>query len=588
MLVTAHYTTSQFEINELKYCLQTIHALQSEMSAFSDMQLTNKLQMNITLDKHSDRLTQAIINRRLNRFEEARQGFKELISSFDNSQQYSLEETLRLTQCHHQLASLEAYLGNYFIAMQHIEKALDLWPSDDNTPLRNKIDKVEMLLLKADIYSEQGQLKRTQDTLKDASRYYNKHKMQVYGLLYKIHFIFAKFYYASDRPYLGLAQCQRALTICEKHYGRQHATVGIVYKWMARNWSLLYKLDDAVDYMQNAININRREFSIGHCEIGKDFFDMADIYINNTQINEALAYQVFGLKILENYYPSAHPDLATAYHNIAQSYREKGEFGKALTYHQLAIDKINKCESKMYLLGQFYESKGNTYRKLKDYNNAFVCLDKAEKITSSFYDFPLLLARIYNTQATVLLEQRNYSEALKAYEAAYQRLKEYAPHDFLGHIIVTRNIALCRIKLFQTEMITEIDRVLAEIKKVEKISRKMYREDHPIIGGNYSKYGDYYYALAEKDINKVDNLTLAIEYYKKAANNFEGSLYKKTSRDLAYVYSNLALAYKLNGQFKEALYFFKKSLEMRQQIEQENNIRKIDNPNSMLLSNIAY
>jgi tetratricopeptide (TPR) repeat protein len=120
--------------------------------------------------------------------------------------------------------------------------------------------------------------------------------------------------------------------------------------------------DDALLYYNRSLSLAK---SLGNTNMQANLLNnIAMIYKDKGNLDKALSYYKESLSLTIN-----KKDKATTYSNIANIYDEEGDYQKAVEYFQKAIEIYEKY-------GDYHEvslvklNLGDTYRKMKDYENA--------------------------------------------------------------------------------------------------------------------------------------------------------------------------------------------------------------------------
>ena len=178
----------------------------------------------------------------------------------------------------------------------------------------------------------------------------------------------------------------RALTLAEKHLGKDHDETGIVTKLLAGHYSDFGDYDRAQELAQRALNIHLANHGEVHRHVFGDLRLIGSIYRKLGKYDEAIAYRQRALKIISKLWGSTHQEVGNSYKALGGVYADLGEFDKAIELYERAReihafynDEISVTTHMSYFeLGKIYMLAGD-YEQAKDY------FEKALKIRQTMY-----------------------------------------------------------------------------------------------------------------------------------------------------------------------------------------------------------
>jgi len=248
------------------------------------------------------------------------------------------------------------------------------------------------------------------------------------------------------------------------------------------------------------------------------------------------AISILKAKHIENGLPASYNLLALGYKNL-------GNYPKAMDNFLLCIEYAEKTDDKQQQANA-YQNIATLYILQKEYNKAASNLDRAAKLYRALGDDDGVLITLFNF-ANILKEQGRYQEA----HQHYQTVLEYRIKEGNTAAIAYIKINLAQLLVLQekyTDAIPKLNEILNILETLK------FTSDMTIVlndlGICYSKLGD---------------TKTAIEY-------FERSLKIGKDKALAHYnsqfYKNLSDLYEKIGAFDEALQYYKKSVNVTENI----------------------
>ncbi len=291
-------------------------------------------------------------------------------------------------------------------------------------------------------------------------------------------------------------------------------------------------------------------------EANKNHEKALDYYFNALKINEKIGYK-YGIEF----------NLG----NIGQVYNNECEYPKAIEYYFKAL-KI--CEESGFKIG-IARNLGNialVYQAIQDYPKTLAYNHKALKILKE-KDDKIGVARTLGNIANVYNTEAKYDSALAYYEDANKIY--FSLNDSNGITVNLGNMG----QVFQNQKnySKALENYFIALKQSEIINNKFYQYN------NLGNIGEAYYLIAKdtsgliipsKKISesKEDNLQKAISYLKKglegckSINDLDGTLeFSKYEAD----------AYKLAGNFSEALFYYKQYTLIKDSVYSIERIKEI-------------
>jgi len=156
-------------------------------------------------------------------------------------------------------------------------------------------------------------------------------------------------------------------------------------KWLVAIYNLLGSAYHLKGDLENALLYFSKSLRFAE-ELGDKSSELAQlnnialIFLKEGELDKALDYLDKSLELATN-----ENDKASRYNNIGVIYSDKGEYVKAVDYFKKAIESYTQCDSYVGS-AQAMLNLGNTYRKMKDFNNAYFYLQEGLKMVQKAED----------------------------------------------------------------------------------------------------------------------------------------------------------------------------------------------------------
>jgi tetratricopeptide (TPR) repeat protein len=143
------------------------------------------------------------------------------------------------------------------------------------------------------------------------------------------------------------------------------------------------KYDKAYHYYETALEMRKRALPPEHMDIGKTLYNLGSVLgESGIDYEKSLIYLRESLVINENAVGEEHPATALVWSGIANVYECRDEHKQALKYQFKALELVQKIyHNKDHEdLARLLNNIGELYRRMKDYKQAFLYLNRALKM----------------------------------------------------------------------------------------------------------------------------------------------------------------------------------------------------------------
>lgn len=278
--------------------------------------------------------------------------------------------------------------------------------------------------------------------------------------------------------------------------------------------------------------------------LAENLFEKAK-YDSSNQILIPLSIEFLKDSSFENYVKSTT--------KISANFRKLGKYDSSFAYVKRAIEYSNKYLDSLnltkadsyYLLGLIYKD----YRMINESREALnKTLSIREKVLPQGDP---LIGDVLNNLGAIIKDPNKYDDALNYYQTALKyRLKRGKFDKSVGSTYMNLGNLYYDLNMYK-KSITNFSEALNIFKVVKGIN-------HPLIGVLYLNMSNTYENQGKIDLS-IRALNTAIGIFKKS--------FGEIHPYLAHAYNNLGLTYSHFGDNVNALNYFYKSLEIKQQLD---------------------
>ncbi|UJR24275.1 hypothetical protein I4U23_027242 [Adineta vaga] len=351
--------------------------------------------------------------------------------------------------------------------------------------------------------------------------------------------------------------------------------------------------DEAYEFIQRSIVIQKKYYSSNHPLIANSLAILSWIYGEQMKIDEALRFAQESLIIREKYYNNDHIEIASSLHLLAVWNRCQGNYEETSNYLQQTL----KIYEKYYPFGHVLSSvslmvMGIAAKNQEKYDTAMHSIQQSITILKKSYSsYNIYIAICLNCIASINCQQEKYSESLDLYkQGLIIQMKCYSGHHpYISATLTAIGNTLEKIKE------NNFDEALIFHQKALTMLKTFYPSYHGhiaqtmiIIGHNLKQQEKFDEALVtfKQALEIQENYFPSISIQISDTLNFIGGiLYQMTKYDDAfeifekalhirrelYKVENILIADILNGlanvrteqeRYDEAIDYHKQSLEI--------------------------
>ncbi|CAH3189100.1 unnamed protein product, partial [Porites lobata] len=346
---------------------------------------------------------------------------------------------------------------------------------------------------------------------------------------------------------------EKALIIRKEIYGEKHGELAASYNNLGAVYRDLGQYSEAKEYYEKALIIRKEIYGEKHGDVAASFNNLGIVYRNLGQYSEAKEYYEKALIITKEIYGEKHGDVAASYNNLGIVYKELGQYSEAKEYYEKALIITKEIYGEKYGgVAASYNNLGIVYRNLGQYSEAKEYYEKALIITKEIYGEKYGgVAASYNNRGAVYSDLGQYSEAKEYYEKALIIRKEIYGEKHGDVAASYNNLGIVYSDLGQYSEAKEY------YEKALIITKEIYGEKHGDVAASYNNLGIVYSDLGQYSEAK--------EYYEKAL-IITKEIYGEKHGDVAASYNNLGIVYSDLGRYSEAKEYYKKALIIRKEI----------------------
>ncbi len=196
--------------------------------------------------------------------------------------------------------------------------------------------------------------------------------VSLYPTSFTANFCLGRAYYQTGQLDLALNSFKKA-----EMYATSKQYLAAAYGWLGMTYNNKGDLDNALFYYDKSLKL---DIELGDKEgEADDLNNIAVIYREKGEFDKALSYYEKSLSL------SSEKGKADTYNNIALIYGGKGEYAKAVSYFKKALA-ISTRYGNYHASGEYMLNLGDTYREMKDFNNAYYYLQEGLKMVKKVGD----------------------------------------------------------------------------------------------------------------------------------------------------------------------------------------------------------
>ncbi|CAF1512463.1 unnamed protein product [Adineta ricciae] len=441
-------------------------------------------------------------------------------------------------------------LGRLLLNLGQLDKAEDLY----TTLLELTSDKSDRALY----YHQLGYLKDDQGDYKMAIEYYEKALEIREKTLPSNHPDFATSYNNIGLVYKNMGEYSKALSFYEKALEIREKTLPSNHPDLATSYNNIGgvcmnmgEYSKALSFYEKALEIWGKTLPSNHPDLATSYNNIGGVYKNMGEYSKALSFYEKALEIWGKTLPSNHPSLATSYNNIGLVHMNMGKYSKALSFYEKALEIRDKTlPSNHPDFATLYNNIGLVHMNMGEYSKALSFYEKALEIKektlpSNHPDF----ATSYNNIGGVYMNMGEYSKALSFYEKALEIWGKTLPSNHPDLATSYNNIGLVYKNM------GEYSKALSFYEKALEIWGKTLPSNHPDFATSYNNIGLVYKNMGE--------YSKALSFYEKALEIW-GKTLPSNHPSLATSYNNIGWVYRNTKYYSKALTYLERARDIRQ------------------------
>lgn len=374
------------------------------------------------------------------------------------------ENNTKIASSYQQMALIYQNQGN-------LEKALDFF--DKSLNIRLKIFGLKhpttatVLNLIGSVYEEKGLLDLAYDNKKKALEIRQEtigeeHPDFAISLVH-----FANLLEKMCNLPTALDYLKKAVVILTKHYGNFNKALIMPYFSLSKIYKELGEIEKAEDIADILTKLAQEFFGENHPQTGQIMGLLGSLSEEKGNYDEAINFYRKSLKIQMKFFEESHSSVLNAYESLADCLKKKFEYDKALVIYEkiLIIKKKKEGEQGEDLAKIYYEIASISFELngLKDVNYTKENLEAAYLLTvlkqtplenlEEDEKFNLGYVNFINNLGGMLERIDLIQKALKSYQMALDLMQS---NGFKEHILtasILNNLALCSFKLLKNNEI---------------------------------------------------------------------------------------------------------------------------------------
>lgn len=265
----------------------------------------------------------------------------------------------------------------------------------------------------------------------------------------------------------ALDYLKKAVVIFTKHYGNFNKALIMPYFSLSKIYKELGELEKAEEIADILMKLAHEYFGETHPQTGQIIGLLGSLSEEKGCLPQAIALYKKSLKIQLKFFDESHASVASIYENLAGCLHKSGELAKALEMYEkvLSLKKKKLGENDEDLAKTYleiatinYEMKGNedtkyTKENLENAYNLTVSKQKPLENLEEDEKFNLAYVNCINNLGVMLERIDLCQKALKAYQAAFDLMQDNGFTEHLLTASILNNLALCSYKILKNNEI---------------------------------------------------------------------------------------------------------------------------------------
>ncbi|CAF1310619.1 unnamed protein product [Adineta ricciae] len=276
---------------------------------------------------------------------------------------------------YHQLGYLKNAQGDYKMAIEYYEKALEIW---EKTLPSNHPDLATSYNNIGTVYMNMGEYSKALSFYEKALEIWEKTLPSNHPDLATSYNCIGTVYYNMGEYSKALSFYEKALEIWEKTLPSNHPDLATSYNNIGAVYDNMGEYSKALSFYEKALEIREKTLPSNHPSLANSYDCIGLVYKSMGEYSKALSFYEKALEIQEKTLPSNHPDLATSYNNIGAVHYNMGEYSKALSFYEKALEIREKTlPSNHPDLATSYNNIGAVYSNMGQYSKALTYFERA-------------------------------------------------------------------------------------------------------------------------------------------------------------------------------------------------------------------
>ena len=190
----------------------------------------------------------------------------------------------------------------------------------------------------------------------------------------------------------ALSDIDEAIKMKENIYKTEyHPSVAEALEIKVRIYHHTGEIGEAKKLIEQAFAIRIKHYGGSHPEVGKSEHDLGSLYLRLGDYKNAIQHFEKALNITESTFGEFYPDFIESSLHLANAYDEQGEYQKATEIVDSLENVIKKTiiDENHYLKARWLQQKAELLRRLGQFKDALLIIEKAIEMKKIIYNDPL-------------------------------------------------------------------------------------------------------------------------------------------------------------------------------------------------------
>lgn len=368
----------------------------------------------------------------------------------------------------------------------------------------------------------------------------------------------------------ALKRLDEALKIFKEFYGEEHPLVADAYEVQVKIYYHQCKFDESLKVLNETLKIRKNVFGEKHPAVGMTLHDFGSYYLNKGDYKNAIEYLTRAIESVQDLSDKPLPQEVEWRIKLISAYRQQGDYQSALAQLE-TTNKIIKAiwgETDQRDTARLYMEFSHVYRGKAEFTKALDYIERSIGMKERIYgpNHPSVASSL-ELQGKIYYHLRDFEKLFPVLTRTLAIRKNAFgdSHQLISTTLHDFGIYYLRKGDYKT--------AIQYLKEALAMSRAVFKTDHPQV-----VEWSLELASAYREIGEYDAALTQLEETRKIAENIYSIVSKESSEKqknanvlaehpvVARMWLEFSQVYRRKSDFKKAMEYVEKSLEMKKAI----------------------